>query len=157
MSLVGFLFGPALSAVGGWLGPWVAGSPLSPTLSAKVVVLLSASLGAVMMLGLARTLPTLRGDSVGAKKDLASSTDVGTDQASALYWLSGAVMFVLAGFELGIVFQEQHSSEVTSSQSAIMLAECSLVMLGVDALLFITSLLEKMPPRTLIGTAIDPS
>ena len=156
MSLVGFLFGPALSAVGVWLGPWVAGAPLSPTLSAKVVLLLSASLGAVMMLVLARTLPTLRGDAVDAKEDLATSTGVGTDQASALplYWLSGVVMFVLAGFELGIVLQEQHSSEVTSSQSAIMLAECSLVMLGVNALLFITSLLEKMPARTLIGTGL---
>ena len=35
-----------------------------------------------------------------------------------------------------------------------MLAECSLVMLGVNAVLFITSLLEKVPARILLGAGL---
>ena len=35
-----------------------------------------------------------------------------------------------------------------------MFAECSLVMLGVNALLFFTALLEKVPPRKLMGTGL---
>ena len=69
LSLLGFLFGPALSAVAAWVAPWLADSALSPALppapspavspaqSARVVLVLSALLGAVMMLGLAATLP----------------------------------------------------------------------------------------------------
>ena len=63
-------------------------------------------------------------------------------------------MFVLAGFELGIVLQGQQSSGQSSLQAAIMLAECSLVMLLVNALLFITSLLEKFAARILIGAGL---
>ena len=71
-----------------------------------------------------------------------------------LLWLSGMVMFVLAGFELGIVLQGQQSSAQSSRQAAIMLAECSLVMLVVNAMLFITSLLEKISARILIGAGL---
>ena len=63
-------------------------------------------------------------------------------------------MFVLAGFELGIVLQGQQQSNQSSGQAAIMLAECSLVMLGVNAVLFITALLEKISARILIGTGL---
>ncbi|MDP2368265.1 hypothetical protein [Rhodoferax sp.] len=72
----------------------------------------------------------------------------------ALLWLSATVMFVLAGFELGIVLQGQQQAGQSSRQAAIMLAECSLVMLGVNALLFFTSLLEKVPAPILIGAGL---
>ncbi len=63
-------------------------------------------------------------------------------------------MFVLAGFELGIVLQGQSTFGESPSRSAIMLAECSLVMLGVNAFLFFTSLLERISARTLIGAGL---
>jgi MFS family permease len=50
--------------------------------------------------------------------------------------------------------QGQQQSGQPSRQAAIMLAECSLVMLGVNALLFITSLLEKIPARILMGAGL---
>ena len=155
MSLLGFLFGPALSAVAQWVGPWVApwigDGAGSPALSARIVLVLSATLGGMMMLGLAGTLPaSLDADTPVPTKPLKSTQG----HAVALLWLSGTVMFVLAGFELGIVLQGQQQSGPSSSQAAIMLAECSLVMLGVNALLFITSLLEKVSARILIGAGL---
>ena len=154
MSLLGFLFGPALSVVAEWIGrvgPWIADGAVSPALSARVVLVLSALLGGVMMLGLARTLPaSIAADAAVQNKPVSSARG----HSAALLWLSGAVMFVLAGFELGIVLQGQQQSGQSSRQAAIMLAECSLVMLGVNALLFITSLLEKISAQILIGAGL---
>ncbi len=154
MSLLGFLFGPALSAVASWIGPWVADGAASSALSAQVVLVLSALLGAVMMLGLAATLPA----SIAAGAAVQNkSVTAAQGHPAALLWLSGAVMFVLAGFELGIVLQGQQGQAQagqSSRQAAIMLAECSLVMLAVNALLFVTSLLEKISARILIGAGL---
>ena len=154
MSLLGFLFGPALSVVANWVGPWVADGAVSSALAAWVVLVLSAFLGGVMMLGLAATLPaSLAADAAVQNKPVGSTRG----HSAALLWLSGAVMFVLAGFELGIVLQGQqgqaHAGQ-SSRQAAIMLAECSLVMLAVNALLFVTSLLEKISARILIGAGL---
>ena len=151
MSLLGFLFGPTLSAVAGWVGPWLADGALSPALSARAALLLSALLGGVMMLGLARTLPASLDDGAEDRSQAPSSAQA---HPAALLGLSGAVMFVLAGFELGIVLQGQQQGGQSSRQAAIMLAECSLVMLGVNALLFITSLLEKISARILMAAGL---
>ena len=151
MSLLGFLFGPTLSAAAGWVGPWLANGALSPAGSARAALVLSALFGGVMMLGLARALPaSLNGGAADRSQPLGSVHA----HSAALLWLSGAVMFVLAGFELGIVLQGQQPSGQSSGQAAIMLAECSLVMLGVNALLFITSLLERIAARTLISAGL---
>ena len=151
MSLLGFLFGPTLSAVASWVGPWVADEAISSALSARVLLVLSALLGGVMMLGLAGTLPASLDDGT---EDRNSPVGAVQSHSAALWWLSGMVMFVLAGFELSIVLQGQQQSGQSSRQAAIMLAECSLVMLGVNALLFITSLLEKIPARILMGAGL---
>jgi hypothetical protein len=55
--------------------------------------------------------------------------------------LSGVVMLVLSAFELGI-------------EVALMFAQCSLVMLGVNALLFFTALLDKVSGRALMGAGL---
>ena len=151
MSLLGFLFGPGLNVVAAWVGSWFGGAVVSATLSARVVLGLSALLGAVMMLGLARTLPPSRAPAAAARTDSATS---GQGRPDALLWLNGALMFVLAGFELGIVLQGQQEAGQSSRQAALMFAECSLVMLGVNALLFFTSLLEKIAARTLIRAGL---
>lgn len=151
MSLLGFLFGPALSAVANEVGPWVADAAVSPALSARVVLVLSALLGGVTMVGMAASLPAALVADVPAEAEAASPL---LGYPVALLWLSATVMFVLAGFELGIVLQGQQQAGQSSRQAAIMLAECGLVMLGVNALLFITSLLEKMSARVLIGAGL---
>ena len=150
MSLLGFLFGPTLSAVAGWVGPWLADGALSPALSARAALVLSALLGGVMMLGLARTLPASLDDGAEDRSQAPVSAEA---QPAALLSLSAAVMFVLAGFELGIVLLGQQAGQ-SSRQAAIMLAECSLVMLGVNAMLFITSLLEKISARILMAAGL---
>jgi MFS family permease len=151
MSLLGFLFGPALSAVANEVGPWVTDAAVSPALSARVVLVLSALLGGVMMVGLAASLPAALVGQVPVEAEAASPL---LGHPVALLWLSATVMFVLAGFELGIVLQGQQQGGQSSRQAAIMLAECSLVMLGVNALLFVTSLLEKVRARILIGVGL---
>ena len=151
MSLLGFLFGPALSALVNWVGSWLDYVAVSPALSARGVLVLSAVLGAVMMLGLASTLCASFDTRNEAQHPPVKSAQ---DHPAALLCLSGLVMFVLAGFELGIVLQGQQQAGQSSRQAAIMLAECSLVMLGVNALLFITSLLERISARILIGAGL---
>jgi MFS family permease len=145
VSLLGFLFGPALYATAELAARWLdAGSAVA---SADLVIVLSAGLGAVVMFGLARTLPA------GALPSSAShSTASGgrPPELLALLGLSGIVLFVLSGFEVGIVLQGQQHVSLTTQQVSLMFAECSLVMLGVNAMLFFTSLLEKVPPRFLI-------
>ena len=151
MSLLGFLFGPALNAVADWVGSWAGAEAISPAPAVQVVIVLSALLGAVMMLGLAATLPAARAPGAAAQEHPGSSAQ---SRPIALWWLSGAVMFVLAGFELGIVLQGQQHTNLSSRQIAMMFAECSLVMLSVNALLFLTSLLEKISARTLVGAGL---
>ena len=151
MSLLGFLFGPALSTVANQLGPWFTDAAVTPALSAQVVLVLSALLGGVMMLGLVACLPAaLVTHPAGQIQELGPQRG----HPSALLWLGATVMFVLAGFELGIVLQGQQQAGQSSRQAAIMLAECSLVMLGVNALLFITSLLENISARILIAAGL---
>jgi MFS family permease len=151
MSLLGFLFGPGLSAVADWIGSWVGDGALSPTRSAQIVLVLSALLGGVMMVGLAKTLPPSRApDTAGKNQPVAPAQG----RPTALLWLNGVLLFVLAGFELGIVLLGQQQAGQSSSQAAIMFAECSLVMLGVNVLLFVTSLLEKISARILIGVGL---
>lgn len=63
-------------------------------------------------------------------------------------------MLVLAGFELGILLQGQQHPGVSSREIGLMFAECSLVMLGVNALLFFTNMLERVQSRWLIGVGL---
>jgi len=152
MSLLGFLFGPGLNAMAGWSGALlVDGGIVTPALSARIVIAISALLGAAAMLGLARTLPEIRGSMPDTQTAPANRGDA---RFAALCWLSGAVTFVLAGFELGIVLQGQEHADVSSRQVAMMFAECSLVMLGINAMLFFTALLEKAAANKLMGVGL---
>ncbi len=151
MSLLGFLFGPALSVLASGLGPWIADGVPSLTSTARLVLILSALLGGAVMLGLAVTLPV---SSEVHGPDQGRAAGAAQGHPAALLWLSTAVMFVLAGFELGIVLQGAQQAGQSSREAAIMLAECSLVMLGVNALLFVTALLEKVEARRLIASGL---
>ncbi len=151
MSLLGFLFGPGLNEVATAAGSWAGAGVVTAATSARAVIVLSALLGAVMMLGLARTLPASRGPDTAAPKDPTAPAE---DRTAALCWLSGIVMLVLAGFELGIVLQGQQHSEMSSREVALMFAECSLVMLVVNAFLFLSGMLEKLASRTLIAAGL---
>ena len=77
-----------------------------------------------------------------------------SDQGERFLPVGGAVAFVLAAFQLGIVLQGQEHSGVSSRQIAMMFAESSLVMLGVNAALFLTGLLEKISARTLMSVGL---
>ncbi len=104
-----------------------------------------------MILGVAATLPKSREGNTSAGPDVAGRVLI---SRFPLWALSGLVAFVLAAFELGIVLQGQEHAGVSSRQIATMFAECSLVMLGVNAVLFLTGLLEKVSARTLMSTGL---
>ena len=150
MSLLGFLFGPALNVVARWAGPWVERGTTSAALTAQTVIVLSAVFGAVMMLGLARTLP----DRIVAPVDVPKEEPSVKTGLTALFWLSGAVTFVLSAFELGIVLQGQLHIGTSPREVAMMFAECAFAMLAVNALLFFTALLDKVPARTVVVTGL---
>ena len=147
-SLLGFLFGPGLNAVADALAAVVSNGATVAALSTRIVIVLSALLGAAMMLGLALTLPTHEGTPDAAQADTHPREPAGF---AALWWLSVAVNLALSGFELGIVLQGRQHAALSTQQVAMMFAECALVMLGVNALLFFTGLLDKTPPRHLIA------
>ncbi len=151
VSLLGFLFGPGLGAVANWLAQLVGGITVPNAPSAQAVIVLSALLGAVIMLGLAATLPT-PSSPVSASDRAAASDSKG--RMTALYGLNAAVMFVLAGFELGILLQGQQHPGVSAQELSLMFAERTLVMLGINALLFFTPLLEKVSARKLMGAGL---
>jgi MFS family permease len=151
VSLLGFLFGPGLSAVAGWIAPGANDEVTSAALTTRSVIVLSALLGAVIMLGLAATLPRSRAPRPATQTQRLPE---GEGRMTALYGLNVVVMFVLAGFELGILLQGQQHPGVSPREVSLMFAECSLVMLGINALLFFTSLLEKAPARRLMGAGL---
>jgi MFS family permease len=146
MSLLGFLFGPALNILARWVGSWANDGSTSAALTAQAVIVLSAIFGALMMLGLARTLPERIVTPVVDEK---MGRSVKTDRA-ALLWLSGAVTFVLSAFELGIVLQGQLHIGTSPREVAMMFGECALAMLAVNTLLFFTALLDKVPARRVV-------
>ncbi len=151
-SLLGFLFGPALNALADLLASALTmvlgNSDALAVLSTRIVIMLSALLGASMMLGLALTLPTDEGTSEG---DVAEANTPAPSGFVALWWLTVAVNLVLSGFEIGIVLQGKEHAALSTQQVALMFAECSLVMLAINALLFFTALLDKVPPRLVVA------
>ena len=147
-SLLGFLFGPGLNAVANAFAAVFSTGAEMATLSTRIVIVLSALLGALMMLGLALTLPKHEGDATEPGAEPATSAPAGI---AALWWLSLAVNLALSGFELGIVLQGRQHADLTTQQVAMMFAECSLVMLGINALLFFTGLLARWPPRYFVA------
>lgn len=148
-SLLGFLFGPGLNALANMIAAFITDGTAMVALSTRIVIVLAALLGAVMMLGLALTLPP-RVD--GTKAAMLEPDKPSRASLAGLLLLSLTVNFVLSGFELGIVLQGSQHADSTPQEIALMFAECSLVMLGVNALLFFTSLLDKVSSRLLIAT-----
>lgn len=149
-SLLGFLFGPGLIALANAIASLIVEGPGLVALSTRIVIVLAALLGAGMMLGLASTLPP-RVDAPEVETLGPGNHDRDRASLVGLWLLTVAVNFVLSGFELGIVLQGGQHADSTTQQIALMFAECSLVMLGVNAILFFTSLLDKVSPRLVIA------
>ncbi|WP_066340744.1 MFS transporter [Azohydromonas lata] len=152
MSLLGFLFGPGLNAAGAQVSVVLDRAGAGAYAPINLVIVMSAALGVLMMLGLAATLPQTTPAALDADIQPAPTAD--SRRAIALWALNGAVMFVLAGFELGIVLQGQQHPTLSSRDISLMFAECSLVMLGVNALLFFTGLLERAAGRGLMAAGL---
>lgn len=150
VSLLGFLIGPATVAAAAWTGSWFGADVLAAAPTANLVVLLTAVSAVVAMVGLSRVRRTRRTGSQTAKLEAGRSAR----KSFPLWVLSAGVMFVLAAVELGILLEGQRNSAVTRSEVALMIAECSLVMLAVNAFLFFTSILKPDAAHRLIGAGL---
>lgn len=151
MSLLGFLVGPAAIAAAGWLASSAGTRELAPALIAQIVVLLTAAFGGVTMIGLLRVL---QASPVAARLRERPGAGRRYQSGLPLWGLSGGVMFVLAAFELGILLEGLRSPQVSSRDVALMFAECSLVMLAVNALLFFTPILNSKSAHRLLGMGL---
>ncbi|MGJ7498572.1 MFS transporter [Variovorax sp. RT4R15] len=151
MSLLGFLVGPAAIAAAGWLASSAGARELTPASIAQIVILLTAAFGGVTMIGLLRVLQALP---VAAR--LPERPDAGRRNQSGLplWGLGAGVMFVLAAFELGILLEGLRNPQVSPRNVALMFAECSLVMLAVNALLFFTPILNPKSAHRLAGIGL---
>lgn len=147
MSLLGFLVGPAAIAAAGWLASSAGAREQAPAMMAPIVVLLTAAFGGVTMIGLLRVL-----QSRPAAARLPERSDAGRryQRSLPLWGLVAGVMFVLAAFELGILLEGLRNRQVSSRDVALMFAECSLVMLAVNAVLFFTSILNAKSAHQLL-------
>lgn len=152
MSLLGFLFGPGLNAVSTQLSVVLRDIGAGSYPATNLVILLSVILGSLMMLGLAASLPSTPAQVFDVDTGPPQTDD--NRRALALWALNGTVMFVLAGFELGIVLQGQQHPTLSSREISLMFAECSLVMLGINALLFFTGLLERVAGRGVLAAGL---
>lgn len=150
VSLLGVLVGPGLNQAVHKLGAFVGTNMMGTEFMLTIVVVLSALVGGAVILGLRGTMP------IAAPRitPLLLQERYSRKHAIALWWLNATVMFVLAGFEVAFVVQGQRVGGMPSSHVAIMLAVCSLTMLGINALLFFTGLLRKIAPRTLMGIGL---
>jgi MFS family permease len=151
MSLLGFLFGPGLNAAAAQLAAALTAVGAGRHDATNLVIVVSAALGALMMLGLAATLPRV---GPGTLEDDSQPASADQRRSMALWGLNGVVMFALSGFELGIVLQGQQHPALSSHEISLMFAQCSLVMLGVNALLFFTGLLERAAGRGVMAAGL---
>lgn len=151
MSLLGFLVGPAAIAAADWLPSPAGVRELAGSSRAQTVVLLTAVFGGATMIGL---LSVLQASPVATR--LPEIPDAGRRYQSGrpLWGLTAGVMFVLAAFELGILLEGLRSPQVSSGAVALMFAECSIVMLAVNALLFFTPILNSKSADLLLGVGL---
>lgn len=151
VSLLGFLVGPAAIAATSWLASVAGAGELPPASIAQIVVLLTAAFAGVTMIGLLRVLQARPAvDRLPGRPDASRRYQ----RSLPLWGLGAGVMFVLAAFELGILLEGLGSPELSSRDVALMFAECSLVMLAVNALLFFTSILTSKSAHRLVGMGL---
>lgn len=151
MSLLGFLVGPAAIAVAGWIASSAGARGLEPASIAQAVVLLTAAFGGITMIGL---LGVLQARPAAERSPGRPDSDPRYQSSLPLWGLGAGVMFVLAAFELGLLLGGLRNPEESSGNVALMLAECSLVMLAVNALLFFTPILTSKSAHRLAGLGL---
>jgi len=150
MSLLGFLFGPAFNLFLERANPWILARGIQPWPVVNTVILASALLGAIIMVGLAAALPS---DAAAEKTNKPIRSVSAEPSGPGILWLINAtVMFVLAGFELGLVLEAGKNWSL--QDISVMFAECSLVMLLIDGALFFTNLLDRISPRKVLLVAL---
>ena len=151
MSLLGFLVGPAAIAVAGWIASSAGARELEPASIAQAVVLLTAAFGGITMIGL---LGVLQARPAAERSPGRPDSDPRYQSSLPLWGLGAGVMFVLAAFELGLLLGGLRNPDESSGNVALMLAECSLVMLAVNALLFFTPILTSKSAHRLAGLGV---
>ena len=151
-SLAGFLVGPA---VGGWISQMgkalsAAGAPSNGMISFPLyaTAVLCAAVWAGVYARLPETVPVHRLEPRARGSGILGSRP----QLFRLLALSLLVTFGLGSFEVGMVLQAQQTLRWEPSTLALMFAECSLVMIAVQVVLF-TPAFKALPGHRLVVPA----
>lgn len=151
VSLLGLLVSPALIDAMTWLALRTGRRAASPERLGWVLITASSLASAVIMLGLARTLPksfdqpSLKGAAQAPARPVSPA---------ALWWMSAAVNAALAGLEVIMTLQGQSAGDGGARDVSWMFAVCGAVMLGINGVLFFSALMEKVSPRLLVGAGL---
>jgi MFS family permease len=132
-SALGFLFGPAVSGLLAVLDPVL---PFFAAAAMGGVVWLAAYLGVAADTGGSRDVPS-------------ALPQVGMPSLPNLLVLSALVMFGLGSFEVSLTLQGQQLLKLKAAEVSLMFAECSLVMIVVQAFVF-------LPLLKRLGSALLP-
>lgn len=135
-SLTGFLIGPALSgsvygagAALPWIGAMGDGMVLLP-------LYVAALLGLPVWIGVFGSVPNVAGNSLPRIRRAGAARVPPGRRLLILLALDLIATFGLGGFEVGITLQGRQSLGLDVSATGIMFAECSLVMLLVQAAVY---------------------
>jgi MFS family permease len=151
-SLFGFLVGPGLVALPRWVRADAMMNLAGPAALFAFAMHATVVVVAVVLLAVWRV--TAR-DGV-ARFERKIGTDVGGPRFSlfALLTLNFATLLGLGGFEVAVSLYGTQQLRLDPFQVSLMFAECSIVMLLINGLLFLTPFARALPVRTVLVVSL---
>jgi MFS family permease len=152
-SLLGFLIGPALVSLPSLVGADVRWGIAGP------VVLLAFAMHVALGVGVLVVVAATRVWRAERQVPLAASARLGTNRAGrspflGLLLLNFAILLGLGGFEVALALYGSQRLQLNALQISLMYAECSIVMLLINGVLFFTPLWRYIPLRLVLVVSV---
>jgi MFS family permease len=148
-SLLGFLIGPGLVSLPRWIQPSAQMSPIDPAALFSFAMHATAALGVLVLVAIwrvspGRPFPRLDSDSKTKTKGATSYP------LRVLLALNFSTLLGLGGFEVAVSLYGGQQLRLDPLQISLMFAECSIVMLVINGLLFLTPLSRWVRVRSVL-------
>lgn len=152
-SLLGFLIGPAIVSL-----PQLVGVDVRWGISGPVA-LLAFAMHATLGLGMLAIIAALCLRPVASQTSSALNTNSTANGAArsplfALLTLNFSILLGLGGFEVAVALYGSQQLQLDALQISLMFAECSIVMLLINGVLFLTPLSRFVAVRTVLVLSI---
>ena len=152
-SLLGFLIGPAIVSL-----PQLVGADVRWGISGPIG-LVAFAMHATLGLGILVLVAAFRVRLVAARTPSATNRDATTNNAVrfplfALLILNFSVLLGLGAFEVGVALYGSQRLQLDPPRISLMFAECAIVMLLVNGVLFLTPLSRLVAVRTVLVLSI---